>query len=59
MRTNHYFVIALAGTVSTLVSLGFVTGVQAAPQPPNILWISCEDISCDLGCYGVSVSQAT
>ena len=22
------------------------------PQPPNILWISCEDISPALGCYG-------
>ncbi len=24
----------------------------AAPLRPNILWISCEDISADLGCYG-------
>lgn len=27
------------------------TTVQAAPQP-NILWISCEDISPSLGCFG-------
>ena len=24
----------------------------AAPDRPNILWITCEDISPDLGCYG-------
>ncbi len=24
------------------------------PERPNILWISCEDTSCDLGCYGDS-----
>ncbi len=23
-----------------------------SPSPPNILWITCEDISPDLGCYG-------
>ncbi|NQU23904.1 MAG: sulfatase-like hydrolase/transferase [Candidatus Nealsonbacteria bacterium] len=25
-----------------------------APQRPNILWITCEDISPDLGCYGAA-----
>jgi uncharacterized sulfatase len=32
-----------------------VPGVQAADEParrPNILWITCEDISPNLGCYG-------
>jgi uncharacterized sulfatase len=29
-----------------------VTSVAALPVRPNILWISCEDISPDLGCYG-------
>ncbi|MDH3584774.1 MAG: sulfatase-like hydrolase/transferase, partial [Phycisphaerae bacterium] len=28
-----------------------VAGAQGA-APPNILWISCEDISANLGCYG-------
>lgn len=25
---------------------------HAAPAPPNILWITCEDMSPNLGCYG-------
>lgn len=51
----------LISTVS-LVALSFVVFLamsvclQAAEtktaQQPNILWISCEDISADLGCYG-------
>jgi uncharacterized sulfatase len=28
------------------------SGAQAAPQRPNILWLSAEDISPHLGCYG-------
>ncbi len=28
-----------------------------APEPPNILWISCEDTSPDLGCYGDSYAD--
>src|SRR4051812_24552720 len=27
-------------------------GAEAQPSRPNILWISTEDISPDLGCYG-------
>ena len=32
----------------------------AAPAPPrrwNVLWISCEDTSCDLGCYGDTYAE--
>ena len=32
--------------------LGVSTTVAAATRRPNILWISCEDISPQLGCYG-------
>ncbi|GIX03521.1 MAG: hypothetical protein KatS3mg113_0527 [Planctomycetaceae bacterium] len=28
-----------------------------ATERPNILWISCEDMGCDLGCYGVSYAR--
>src|SRR4051794_36404938 len=28
------------------------TAVAPASNKPNILWISCEDMSPDLGCYG-------
>lgn len=35
------------------VSTNFAFGAHDKPtEPPNILWISCEDISADLGCYG-------
>ncbi|MGH9673352.1 MAG: sulfatase family protein, partial [Bryobacteraceae bacterium] len=34
-------------------------GALAQPAvPPNILWISCEDMSPDLGCYGDSYSHS-
>lgn len=29
----------------------------AEPERPNILWITCEDMSADLGCYGDSYSR--
>lgn len=29
----------------------------AAPRQPNILWLSCEDLSPRLGCYGDKVAQ--
>ena len=36
--------------------LAFTTAVPLLPQEsaarPNILWITCEDISPNLGCYG-------
>ena len=34
-----------------LFAFGFVLQTRADDRP-NILWISCEDISCNLGCYG-------
>ena len=39
--------------IGLVVLAGFfmVAGAQGA-APPNILWISCEDISANLGCYG-------
>ena len=42
-----------------LVGLGAAAGAVSPPvraersqKPPNILWITCEDISAHLGCYG-------
>ena len=32
--------------------LSLVPPVASAADRPNILWISCEDISPSLGCYG-------
>ena len=39
------FVVLLGGVVAA-------AGSEAAGRRPNILWISCEDISPHLGCYG-------
>ena len=30
----------------------FLAGAVHAADRPNILWITCEDMSCNLGCYG-------
>jgi uncharacterized sulfatase len=35
-----------------LISIGFATQFASAAERPNILWITCEDISPNLGCYG-------
>lgn len=35
-----------------LWAIGVSTGTLAADDRPNILWITCEDISPNLGCYG-------
>ena len=36
----------------TLLSLALASVAGTAEPKPNILWISCEDMSPDLGCYG-------
>ncbi|MHC4442044.1 MAG: sulfatase-like hydrolase/transferase [Planctomycetota bacterium] len=38
--------------ILSLIINVIMTAGTAAGQPPNILWITCEDISPDLGCYG-------
>ncbi|MBT7163629.1 MAG: sulfatase, partial [Victivallales bacterium] len=49
---------ALLKASSALAALSFLPSravrAQAATQRPNVLWISTEDISPDLGCYGDS-----
>jgi len=48
MFNKHYFFFVAALTV-----IGCSVGSEViAAQRPNILWISCEDISSNLGCYG-------
>ena len=50
------FLRTTAGGIGALALPGCAEGqfssVRRPAQPPNILWISCEDISPDLGCYG-------
>jgi len=53
-RRTFLRTLALAGAALTVRSsrgLGQTTG-HDNKRPPNFLWISCEDISPDLGCYG-------
>lgn len=41
-----------AGLVSIAAASSTVPAAETPARPPNILWISAEDISPDLGCYG-------
>ena len=47
-------IIALATTAVVLAYPGLALANAKKPGPPNILWITCEDISRNLGCYGDS-----
>jgi len=44
----------LLASVIVLGSVGIIRGEDQQVQRPNILWISCEDISPHLGCFGDS-----
>lgn len=48
--TQTFFVLFLVASCSAIVCSG--KRAEAAQQRPNILWLSCEDISSHLGCYG-------
>ncbi|MEO2009646.1 MAG: sulfatase-like hydrolase/transferase [Pirellulaceae bacterium] len=43
-------ILALVTNCSVMIYSG--TSAAAPPRRPNILWLSCEDISSHLGCYG-------
>jgi uncharacterized sulfatase len=56
MRPDLSSGVSLLGLIAPLL-LGIVPGARAEAEPaarPNILWITCEDISPNLGCYGDS-----
>ena len=42
----------LKGAIAVILALTFAAPITRADDRPNILWISCEDISPNLGCYG-------
>ncbi|MBV5314183.1 MAG: sulfatase-like hydrolase/transferase [Prolixibacteraceae bacterium] len=51
---------ALSGLLPIALSFGFVVNMEAqtiANKRPNIIWISTEDFSPHLGCYGDKVAQ--
>ena len=39
-------------TASTVAAASGALAAEAPPERPNVLWLSCEDISPNLGCYG-------
>ena len=50
IKRRRFLEMVGAGTAAAALP-GCLSGKQTAARP-NILWISCEDISPDLGCYG-------
>ena len=59
MRQSSHFSAYLVKMILILTSPFILSGCQSVNKkqasdlpPPNILWISCEDISPALGCYG-------
>jgi choline-sulfatase len=43
---------SIAGLVLSLLSLFGATQAAATAQPLNVLFLICDDLNCDLGCYG-------
>ena len=46
------FLQVTAGSAAAMVLPEISFGANEKIDRPNILWLSCEDISPDLGCYG-------
>lgn len=47
-RTRRQFI----GTTAAALALSPALTCSQAKRPPNVLWVTCEDTSPDLGCYG-------
>ena len=52
MRRNFKILLSLAAIAATAAGIGQVASGAKAPQRPNILWITNEDMSPHLGSYG-------
>ena len=52
MRRNFKILLGLAAIAATAAGIGQVASGAKAPQRPNILWITNEDMSPHLGSYG-------
>lgn len=53
MRRTSTRGVALALGIGLTATMGVHPARAREPSRPNILWITCEDIGPDLGCYGV------
>ncbi|MBN2293620.1 MAG: sulfatase-like hydrolase/transferase, partial [Pirellulales bacterium] len=49
LQTRHLYILAGAFSVLSVVALPCFA---EQPSRPNVLWLTCEDISPNLGCYG-------
>ncbi|MDA0920817.1 MAG: sulfatase [Planctomycetota bacterium] len=45
-------------TAAVLVTALGLTQTHAAEQKPNVLFLICDDLNCDLGCYGHSMVES-
>ena len=54
MNRRRFLQISSGSAAAMLVARPSWLGARTETERPNILWISCEDTSCDLGCYGDS-----
>ena len=48
------FISTIGAGAAALGLSGNINAASSGNKRPNILWITCEDISPDLGCYGLS-----
>lgn len=55
MKRRDFMKLAGAGTLS-LAAQSALGQEQPDRNRPNILWIACDDMSADLGCFGDSFS---
>ncbi|MDP6634861.1 MAG: sulfatase-like hydrolase/transferase [Phycisphaerae bacterium] len=51
-RREFLKTVVAAPLVLPAVGDGIASAAPTGPERPNVLWITCEDISANLGCYG-------
>lgn len=51
MRRRDFLAMGTGGALTLLSTSTQLRGISIKP-PPNILWVTCEDMSPNLGCYG-------
>ena len=53
VRNQHFARIGIV--VLGLIARGAVAETPVNPSPPNVLFLICDDLNCDLACYGNQV----